>query len=358
MAFFASIKKGLESNVEFLRNERGFFADVAYAINETLADLTPDTTYGSTTDHFKMAAQSLGETVQAAGVGIKHALWDEKNEFVERVVEKSGVENPLGQAGLATFYTGFYYLKAFTYDAVVNTAKGFYQSAQAIANGKSTEETLLGVSQLYGSIGAAAGMVAGVGGAGHIASKIGPTTFIVPMLNGSEVALAAVTIPTGALVAAAMPGGIGTVMMAAQDQQSEGGKKGDSDEPIVKTGEELRAELKRRGILQKDLAEALGVVPAAVANWISRGIPKGQLSRINAVLQGRAASPAMAAFRISPLQQQLSRDVSILKLLPKELQEQAVHINLVQGSPNKLIVITQEGKVFEVTLEASVRQMQ
>lgn len=74
MALFATIKKTLEQNVELLSREPGFLADIAYAINKTVGDLTPDTTYGSTTDHLKMAAQSLGETLKTAGGGRKACL--------------------------------------------------------------------------------------------------------------------------------------------------------------------------------------------------------------------------------------------------------------------------------------------
>lgn len=155
-------------------------------------------------------------------------MWDEKNEFVGSVVETSGVQNPLGQAGLATFYTGFYYLKAFTYDAVVNTARGFYHSGRTIANADNTEDALMGVAELHGSAGAAAGMVAGVTGSGQIASKIGNAAFIIPMLNGSEAALVTVAIPTGSLVAGAMPGGIGIVMMSASEENGGGNKPEDS----------------------------------------------------------------------------------------------------------------------------------
>lgn len=141
------------------------------------------------------------------------------------VVEKSGVQNPLGQAGLATFYTGLYYFKAFTYDAVVETARGFYHGGRAIASADNTEDALMGVAGLYGSVGAAAGMVAGTIGIPQIASKIGNTTFVVPMLAGSEAALATVAIPTGSLVAGAMPGAIGIVMMASVDDKKGGGGK-------------------------------------------------------------------------------------------------------------------------------------
>lgn len=223
MALFASIKNTLENNVELLRNEQGFFADVAYAVNKTVADLTPDTTYGSRSDHFKLVAQSLGETLKAAGGGIKHNLWDEKNNFVTAVIEKSGVQNPLGQAGLATFYTGLYYLKAFTYDAVVNTAEGFYQSGQAIANADNTEEALMGVGQLYGSMGATAGMVTGAVAASKIASKIGNIPLGFPIPAGDQLVFAGVNIPVGQIAGVATAGAPSSFAMAAMEGTSGGG---------------------------------------------------------------------------------------------------------------------------------------
>ena len=44
MAIFASIKNVLDQNVRSLQDKQGFFANIAYAINKTFADLTPDTT--------------------------------------------------------------------------------------------------------------------------------------------------------------------------------------------------------------------------------------------------------------------------------------------------------------------------
>lgn len=212
MSVLGSVKEVLERNAEQLRRERGFFAETGYAINQTLADLTPDTAYGSAADHFRLAAASLGETLQAAAAGMKQVLWDGKERFVREIIDRSGVKNPAGQTGLATFYTGLFYLKAFTYDAVVHTAEGFWQSGQAIANAGGTEEALLGVSQLYASLAAAAGMAAGVSAAGKM-------TFTAPILHGPEAALATTANPAGLLAAAALPGGIGTVMMSVVHEE-------------------------------------------------------------------------------------------------------------------------------------------
>lgn len=60
MALFGSIKSALESNAAFLRKEGGFLANVAYTINRTLADLIPDITDESTTDHFKIVENNKG----------------------------------------------------------------------------------------------------------------------------------------------------------------------------------------------------------------------------------------------------------------------------------------------------------
>lgn len=179
MAILASIKNALESNGGFLHNERGFFADVAYALNKTLADLTPDTTYGSTADQLKMAAQSLGETLKAAG------------------------------------------------------------------------------------------MAAGVTGFGQIASKIGNTTFIVPMLNGSEAALATIAIPSGSLVAGAMPGGIGIVMISATN--------GPGGDPSVDRGATGRGSKKSHGLLSADEAirsiqSEIAFLKEAQGEWAKLGV--------------------------------------------------------------------------------------
>lgn len=218
MALLASVKNFLERNAEQLRAERGFWADVGFVINQNLAEITPDTTYGSASDHFQMAAASFGEQMKAAGGGIKQVLWDEPGRFAMEMVHRSRAKDPLHQGIVAGFYGGLYYAKAFTYDAVAGIGKAVMHGGKSLVQAGTMEEILLAESEILGGVGAAAGMGAAAAGIPQIASKIGSLTVTLPAASGSELALAAVSVPTGSVAAAAMPGAIGISFMAMREE--------------------------------------------------------------------------------------------------------------------------------------------